>query len=114
MSDKTKEQPAAQQQPQQQFEKVTLDTPVKRGEEVINVITIRKPRSGELRGVALTDVLQMDVNALNKVLPRITQPSLSEMEVMNLDPADLVQIGTALSGFLLSRKLRGEMESPQG
>ncbi len=110
MSDKAKEQA---QQPQQQFEKVPLDTPVKRGEEVIKVITLRKPRSGELRGVALTDVLQMDVNALNKVLPRITQPSLSEMEVMNLDPADLVQIGTALSGFLLSRKLRGEMENPE-
>jgi len=110
MSDKAKEQT---QQPQQQFEKVTLDTPVKRGEEVINVITIRKPRSGELRGVALTDVLQMDVNALNKVLPRITQPSLSEMEVMNLDPADLVQIGSALSVFLLSRKMRGEMENPE-
>lgn len=98
---------------QNQFEKITLDTPIHRGETLIDVITLRKPRAGELRGVSLTDVLQMDVNALNRVLPRISQPALTEAEVMNLDPADLVQIGGALSNFLLTRKMRGEMDTPE-
>lgn len=104
--------PAQIQAPSQLFEVVTLDTPIRRGEVTVETITLRKPRAGELRGVSLTDVLQMDVNALNRVLPRISQPALTESEVMNLDPADLVQIGGVLSNFLLTRKMKGEMDKP--
>lgn len=86
-----------------EFRSIILDTPIMRGESSIGSISIRKPRAGELRGVTLTDLLQMDVTALTRVLPRITEPTLTEAEVAGMDPADLTQMGTAVAGFLLPR-----------
>lgn len=91
-----------------QTETVQLDTPIQRGEQTISEIQLRKPMSGELRGVALTELLQMDVAALTRVLPRISQPALTEPEVAKLDPADLVQLGGVVSSFLLPRRVKAE------
>lgn len=85
---------------------ITLDTPIKRGESEIKDISVRKPNSGELRGVSLTDLLQMEVTALHKVLPRITEPTLTDAEVSGLDPADLFQLGTAVTSFLLPKAMK--------
>lgn len=82
---------------------ITLDTPIKRGETQVTEVTLRKPDSGELRGTNLTDLLQMDVAALEKVIPRISDPSLTLYEVQHLDPADLMQIGAVVSSFLLPK-----------
>lgn len=84
-------------------EQITLDEPLKRGDQTITAITLRKPAAGELRGIALTDLLQLDVMALQKVLPRISSPTLTEQDVMKMDPADLVQLGGAVAGFLLPK-----------
>lgn len=85
---------------------VDLDTPVVRGQQKIEKLIIRKPISGELRGVTLMDLMQMDVLALRKVLPRITVPPLTDVEVGNLDPADLVACGVEVAGFLLQKKAK--------
>lgn len=87
-------------------ETVTLDTPIQRGKQTVTEVTVRKPLSGALRGVALTELLQMDVTALTKVLPRITEPALTDAELRNIDPADLVQLGTAVTGFLLAKRFK--------
>ncbi|MBN3005593.1 phage tail assembly protein [Chromobacterium alkanivorans] len=87
---------------------ITLDTPIKRGDETITILTLRKPAAGELRGCNLTDLLQMDVAALQRVLPRITTPTLTEQEVGRMDPADLLQLGTEVSGFLLPKGMKPE------
>lgn len=86
-------------------ETVELDTPIKRGEQTITEITLRKPAAGELRGVSLTALLQMDVDALTAVVPRISTPTLTAAEVRAMDPADLVQIGGGVAGFLLQKRL---------
>lgn len=87
-------------------ETVTLDTPIVRGETTIETLAIRKPMAGELRGVSLVELMQMDVLALRKVLPRITTPSLTDIEVGRMDPADLVQCGVAVTGFLLTKSAK--------
>ncbi|WP_110687011.1 phage tail assembly protein [Salinicola aestuarinus] len=87
---------------------IELDTAIVRGEQTIDTLTLRKPTSGELRGVALTDVLQMQTDALIKLIPRLSSPSLTEPEVRQMDPADLVQCGSEIAGFLLSKRARGE------
>ncbi|NNC24250.1 phage tail assembly protein [Salinisphaera sp. USBA-960] len=89
-------------------ETITLDTPIQRGKSSIETITLRKPGAGELRGVALTDVLRMDVDALTSVVPRISQPVLTKSEVQGLDPADLVQCGSAVAGFLLTKAAQAD------
>ncbi|WP_225775899.1 phage tail assembly protein [Pseudomonas sp. Marseille-Q5115] len=88
---------------------VTLDTPIVRGDSTINSIDVRKPQAGELRGVNLTDVLQLDVNALIKVLPRVTTPTLTDQELRRMDPADFMQLGNEMSGFLLPKSVLEEV-----
>jgi len=87
---------------------ITLDSPIKRGEQTIKSITVRKPGSGELRGCSLVDLMRMDVTALHTVLPRITTPTLTQHDVSKLDPADLTQLGTAVTGFLLPKSAKEE------
>jgi len=79
---------------------IVLDESIARGNTDITEITIRRPKSGALRGVSLLDLLQLNVTALQVVLPRITEPSLTQADVAALDPADLLQIGTEVSNFL--------------
>lgn len=87
---------------------IELDEPLKRGNTVIESIDIRKPNAGELRGVSLMDVAQMDVSALRKVLPRITIPSLTDTEINNLSLADMMQCGVVVSAFLLTKQQKAD------
>ena len=84
----------------------TLDTPIKRGNSEITEVTLRKPSAGELRGVSLAELLQMKVDALQTVLPRITNPILHKQDMATLDPADLVNMGTVVVGFLLTKETK--------
>ncbi|TGR41848.1 phage tail assembly protein [Mesorhizobium sp. M00.F.Ca.ET.151.01.1.1] len=85
---------------------ITLDCPIQRGEQVITAVTLRKPNAGELRGIKLVELLQMDVSALATLLPRITLPTLTAADVNQLDPADLVAIGTLAAGFFVPKAQR--------
>ena len=90
---------------------VILDEPLQRGDTVITEIQLRKPKAGELRGVSLVDVANLDVMALQKVLPRITQPILTTQDVNNLDLADLMALGAEVAYFL-AKKADRNMVSP--
>ncbi|WP_024778242.1 phage tail assembly protein [Pseudomonas corrugata] len=85
---------------------VTLDTPIIRGKTVIESITLRKPQSGELRGVQLVELLNMDVATLIKILPRISSPGITAPEAATMDPADLLACGSKISGFLLQKSVK--------
>jgi hypothetical protein len=85
---------------------VVLDSPIRRGVTTIDSITLRKPSSGELRGVSLVELLQMDVASLIKVVPRISSPTLTAIEVSGMDPADLLALSSKISGFLLQKSAK--------
>lgn len=87
---------------------VTLDTPVKHGDQTITRVTLRKPKAGELRGVALSELLQLKVEAIQAVVPRISSPMLHKQDMANMDPADLVSLGTVVIGFLLTKDQRAD------
>ena len=87
-------------------EVVELETPLQRGKTLVKEIPIRKPMAGGLRGVSVVDVMSLDVAALSKVLPRITTPALTEGELKTMDIVDLIQLGTALNGFLTPKKFK--------
>lgn len=87
---------------------VTLDTPITRGKTTIDSITLRKPSSGELRGVQLVELLSLDVASLIKVIPRISNPSITAPEAASMDPADLLACGNKITGFLLQRSVKTE------
>lgn len=82
---------------------LTLDTPIKRGEEQITTVTLSKPQAGALRGVRLQALMDMDVNSLLVVLPRVTQPTLEPHEINSMDPADLLALSVEVVTFLLPK-----------
>lgn len=102
----TSNQPEPAKNPNEEI--CELDTPIVRGATTIAVVTVRKPQSGELRGLALADLLNLEVNALRKLLPRITSPALTDIEVGRMDPADLVDMGGKVAGFLLKKSAKAE------
>jgi hypothetical protein len=85
---------------------VALDTPIKRGTQEIDSITLRKPNAGELRGIHLAELLNLDVASLIKVIPRISSPGITAPEAAGMDPADLLAIGGKVVGFLLQKQAK--------
>lgn len=88
---------------------ITLETPIPRGDDPITSITLRKPAAGELRGVALSDLLRLDVAALITVLPRISTPALTAHEVGQMDLVDLTALGGEVIGFFMSKAERAAL-----
>lgn len=79
---------------------IDLDQPIKREGQVIDAITLRKPAAGELRGLQLIQVLNMEVETLATLLPRISIPTIHKAEVLAMDPADILAAGIEIAGFL--------------
>lgn len=80
---------------------LNLSTPITRGEKQISEITLHKPSVGAVRGLSMQGLLNMNVDALITVLPRITDPKLTEAEVNNLDLPDLLQAGIVVASFFI-------------
>lgn len=84
------------------FANVTLENPIVRGDTKIKELTLRKPRGGELRGLQLQDIIQTDVTAILKVIPRISNPPLTQDEADGLEAEDLTEITGAIRGFFMT------------
>ena len=91
------------------FATVTLDTPIVRGEATITEVKVRKPKSGELRGLSLSALLNLDYAALETLLPRITSPMLSKADVADLECSDLTQLGSEVMDFLLPKDAKAAL-----
>lgn len=91
---------------------ITLEAPINRGEQTIREVVLRKPGAGELRGLKMVDLLQMDVTALQVLVPRISSPTLTTADVAGLDLADLLQFGTAVSLFFMTKAEREALSLP--
>lgn len=94
--------------------KVTLENPVIRGQQEITEVELRRPTVNTLKGTSLTDVLNMDVNALVVVLPRLTTPTLTQRDVQNMDPADLLALGQEVSAFLVPKSVVDQVKAEIG
>ncbi len=93
------------------FATLTLSEPISRGDQVIDRITLRKPKAGQLRGLNLQDLINVDIGAILKVIPRISDPVLTPHECDDLDPADLAEIGGTIRGFFMSLAEREMMQA---
>lgn len=88
---------------------VELDTPILRGKTEITSVIVRKPQSGALRGTRLQALMDMDVNAMITVLPRVTTPALTTQEIAEMDPADLVSLSVEVVTFLLKKSVLSDL-----
>ncbi len=82
------------------IEKVTLKNPIGKGDKKITQLEIRKPQAGELRGIAMTDVYRMDVEAYDVLLPRIATPTLNKNQIGEMSFEDISEIMGKVVGFL--------------
>ena len=88
---------------------VTLEKPLKRGDQVITAVTVIPPAdSGALRGTRITELMQMSVDAMAGLLPRVTSPVLTKHDVYQLAPADLVELSTKVTDFLLPASAKAD------
>lgn len=83
---------------------VEFDDGFKRGNDVVKNVQLIKPKTYALRGLSLSNVIQMDVDSLAKLATRITTPSMTEQDVYNLSPADFTTLGVAMIGFFVNNK----------
>jgi len=83
------------------MEKITLSTPLTIGKDQVSEITLREPSPGELRGVKLSNLLQLDVATVITVLPRVTAPYLDEGTISKLPMRDFTKLATGLVGFFV-------------
>lgn len=82
------------------MKKVTLDTPLKIGDALVDSISLRRPTAGEMRGLKLLDICQMEVGAICTLVSRIGTPALTSADLSALDPADLLTLSTEVTDFL--------------
>ena len=85
-----------------------LENPIKRGDIQITEIQIRKPNVGTLRNLSLQDVLKWEINAVNTVLTRVTQPALNVSELNAMDVSDYTTLTVELTSFLVSAKAKSQ------
>ncbi len=68
--------------------KIALTEVLKIGDKTHKTIDLRKPNSGELRKLSLVMILQMQVETMHDLLPRITTPMLSREILEEMDIGD--------------------------
>ena len=86
---------------------ITLDEPIVRGDQTIQFIRLRRPNAGELRGgIKVLNLAQLDVDSLHVLLPRITEPPLTEGEIATLSFSDFFQLSAEVGNFLLPKEAR--------
>ncbi|AND12244.1 TPA: phage tail assembly protein [Proteus mirabilis] len=90
---------------------VTLEQPIMRGETKIEKVTVLKPNSGALRGVRLQPLMDMDVDSMMQVLPRITMPTLTKENVLSLAAGDLVNLSVQVVNFLLPKSVMPDSQA---
>ena len=82
------------------METITLNKPIKRGEKEIGEIDLREPSAGELRGVSLGELSQLNTDAVLKLLPRLTLPAITENEADDMPVSDLMKFASAIYDML--------------
>ncbi|MNH79268.1 Phage tail protein E [compost metagenome] len=90
------------------FETVDLDNPLKRGDLEINKVTLRKPMGGDLAGTNIGDLYNMNVVAMSKVIPRISDPMVHAPEFMAMNGEDIAALSGQVVSFLLTRRQKAD------
>jgi len=113
MTDKSPEQMSeqAEETPKRKMsDPIPLSEPIVRGETKITEITLRKPNSGELRGLSIQELMNARVSATLDLIPRIALPQITQNEADNLPPEDLASCSGAIIDFFLTATDRKQMQ----
>lgn len=76
---------------------VKLNNAVEINGKKIKTIELREPMAGELRGLSLLKVVELDIAAITILAPRISE--LTEMHMLNMGAADLLTVSAGIVSF---------------
>jgi len=78
---------------------VTLKKPIPYGDGTLDKLDLRTPTAGDLRGVNLGDLYQLNTDTVLKVMPRIAQENITSEQLNALSMPDLLTITQELTNF---------------
>lgn len=85
------------------WKRVDLDNPIKRGDQVISSVMVRKPLGGDMRGTEVTKLWNMDVDHMSIVIPRVTEPTIHRQDFLDMAGEDITSLCAEVVNFLLSK-----------
>lgn len=83
---------------------ITLNTPIKMGDNEITELTLTKPMIGQVRGVKIFDLLQGNTDAYIELLPRISTPAMNKAQASTMDLIDFLQVIEVVGEWFTSGK----------
>jgi Phage tail assembly chaperone proteins, E, or 41 or 14 len=89
---------------------VNLARPIENGDTKVTSITLNEPSVGQLRGLKLSDVLQMDVNSHILLWSRINAEGLTASQLGELCMADVTALSSKTMLFFVSPQQAAQIE----
>lgn len=84
---------------ERRFESVKLSRPIEVDGAKVSKVRLREPMAGELRGINLLEVFQMNIDAMTVLIPRISEPHLSGEAIAALPASDLAELVARVALF---------------
>ncbi len=81
------------------FEPITYGNDADGKPKTLNEFTLRKPTAGDLRGVKLLSVHEMDPSVLFVLIPRLASPALTAAHLQELSAPDTANLFGVLGDF---------------
>lgn len=91
-----------------------LEHPIKREGGDLAESVLRKPSAGDLRGLNATALMQGDINSVIALLPRISNPFISDEEAVGLEAEDIMEAAGLVVGFFMTKAQRIMVEQMTG
>lgn len=79
--------------------RVTFTTPIPYGDGKLSSIGFRHPTAGDLRGLKLGGLGDMDVDLVLKIATRLADQPVTEAQLWQLMPADFLRLTQAVVDF---------------
>ncbi|EOY8885020.1 phage tail protein [Escherichia coli] len=81
---------------------VKLSRPIERGAEKITYVEITGAieQAGSLRGLSLSDVLNLKADTMFTLLPRVTSPRLDEVMIKKMSSRDFIRLCAVAVNFM--------------
>ncbi|MGR3501616.1 phage tail assembly protein [Pseudaestuariivita sp.] len=80
---------------------LTLINAVEIDGKPVKHIQLRKPKAGDMRGLKMTNILQMDVSAMITLIPRISTPALTPQQVDQMEVMDFTILCSGVLAFFV-------------
>lgn len=91
---------------------VDLEMPIERANgDKIDRLRLRRPMSGDLRGISIAKLGQLDYDEVRTLLPRISLDPILGTEIDMIDTADMLEISGSVADFLFTARRKAEFRT---